>query len=107
MAFNEFGFQEVEYDIYYQQFAAPFLLDGNIANNLYFIHEAQQTHSYGVNDALLELLGHGLTLLSAVKFAKEAEHYFRYGMMRRLRMVDSLFKSFQGIIPPNRTLPLS
>lgn len=107
MSFNEFGFQEVEYDSYYQQFAAPFLVDGNIANNRYFLHEAQQTHIYGVNNALLELLGDGLTLLSAVKFAKEAEHFFRYGVMRRLRMIDSSFKSFQSIIPPNRTLPLS
>lgn len=107
MSFNKYGFEEVEYDIYHQQFAAPFLIDGNITNNLYFLHEAQQTHIYGVNNALLELLGNGLTLLSAVSFAKEVDHFFRYGVMRRLRMIDSSFKSFQGIVPPNRTLPLS
>ncbi|MFG1182845.1 hypothetical protein [Xanthobacter versatilis] len=107
MSFNKYGFEEVEYDIYHQQFAAPFLIDGNTANNRYFLHEAQQTHIYGVNNALLELLGDGLTLLSAVSFAKEADHFFRYGVMRRLRMIDSSFKSFQTIVPPNRILPLS
>lgn len=107
MSFNEFGFQEVEYDVCYRQFAAPFLIDGNIANNRYFLHEAQQAHIDGVNNALLELLGDGLTLLSAVIFAKEAEHFFRFGVMRRLRMIDSAFKGFQSIIPPNRILPLS
>lgn len=30
MPFNEFGFQEVEYQKLYRQFAAPFLVEGNV-----------------------------------------------------------------------------
>ncbi|MDX3806522.1 MAG: hypothetical protein QHC89_08975 [Bosea sp. (in: a-proteobacteria)] len=41
MPFNEFGFQEVEYERSYRQFAAPFLIEGNAASNLFFMHEAQ------------------------------------------------------------------
>ncbi len=107
MPFNEFGFQQVEYHKLYRQFAAPFLIEGNAENNLYFIREAQQNHVYGVNNALLELTGDALTLLSRIAFTKEASHFFRFGVMRRLRMIDSLFKSLQCIIPPNRTVPLS
>lgn len=107
MPFNEFGFQEVEYEKSYRQFAAPFLIEGNAANNLFFIHEAQQNHIYGVNNALLELTGDALTLLSRIAFTAEASHFFRFGVMRRLRMIDSSFKSFQAIVPPNRTVPLS
>lgn len=107
MPFNEFGFQEVEYHKFYQQFAAPFLVEGNANNNLYFIHEAQQNHIYGVNNALLELMGDALSLLSRVEFTAEASHFLRFGVMRRLRIIDSSFKSFQSIIPPNRTVPLS
>ena len=107
MPFNEFGFQEVEYERSYRQFAAPFLIEGNAANNLFFIHEAQQNHIYGVNNALLELTGDALTLLSRIAFTAEASHFCRFGVMRRLRMIDSSFKSFQSIVPPNRTVPLS
>jgi hypothetical protein len=46
MHFNEFGFQEVEYQKLYRQFAAPFLVEGNAENNLFFIHEAQRNHIY-------------------------------------------------------------
>ena len=107
MPFNEFGFQEVEYQKLYRQFAAPFLVEGNAENNLFFIHEAQQNHIYGVNNALLELTGDALTPLSRIAFTAEASHFLRFGVMRRLRMIDSLFKSFQRIVPPNRTVPLS
>lgn len=107
MPFNEFGFQEVEYQKLYRQFAAPFLVEGNAENNLFFIHEAQQNHIYGVNNALLELTGDALTLLSRIAFTADASHFLRFGVMRRLRMIDSSFKSFQSIVPPNRTVPLS
>jgi hypothetical protein len=107
MHFNEFGFQEVEYQKLYRQFAAPFLVEGNAENNLFFIHEAQRNHIYGVNNALLELIGDALTLLSRIAFTAEASHFLRFGVMRRLRMIDSSFKSFQSIVPPNRTVPLS
>lgn len=107
MPFNEFGFQEVEYQKLYRQFAAPFLVEGNAESNLFFIHEAQQNHIYGVNNALLELSGDALALLSRIAFTAEASHFFRFGVMRRLRMIDSSFKSFQSIVPPNRTIPLS
>jgi hypothetical protein len=107
MPFNEFGFQEVEYQKLYRQFAAPFLIEGNVENNRYFIHEAQQNHIHGVNNALLELTGDALTLLSRVAFTPEASHFLRFGVMRRLRMIDSAFKSFQAVVPPNRTVPLS
>lgn len=107
MAFNKFGFQDVEYDSHYRQFAEPFLIEGNPTNNQYFVHEAQQNHIYGVNNALLELTGDALTLLSRIEFTTAASHYFRFGVMRRLRMIDSSFKSFQSIVPPDRTVPLS
>lgn len=107
MPFSEFGFQEVEYEKSYRQFAAPFLIEGNTDNNLFFIHEAQQNHIYGVNNALLELTGDALTLLSQIAFTAEASHFFRFSVMRRVRMIDSSFKSFQSIVPPNRTVPLS
>lgn len=104
MAFNQFGFQEVDYDTHYQQFAAPFLIEGNAENNRYFLVEAQQNHVYGVNNALLELLGDALTLLSKIPLSRDATHFFHYGVMRRLRMIDSSFKSFQNIIPPSELL---
>ena len=107
MAFNKYGFQQVEYDGHHRQFAAPFLIEGNADNNRYFIHEAQQNHIYSINDALLELLSDALALLSALRFTRKAEHLFRYGVMRRLRMIDLSFKSFQSVVPPNRTVPLS
>lgn len=107
VAFNEFGFQDVEYSSHYRQFAEPFLIKGNRANNQYFVHEAQQNHVYGINNALLELIGDALTLLSRIIFTTAASHFFRFGVMRRLRMIDSSFKSFQSIVPPNRTFPLS
>lgn len=106
VAFNEFGFQDVEYSSYYRQFAEPFLIEGNPANNQYFVHEAQQNHIYGINNALLELTGDALTLLSRIAFTTATSHFFRFGVMRRLRMIDSSFKSFQSIVPPNRTVPL-
>lgn len=107
MAFNQYGFQQVDYEVHFREFAAPFLVDGNTASNLYFVHEAQQNHIYSINNALLELLSDALTLLSAVSFASEAEHFLRYGIMRRLRMLNSSFRSFQRLVPPNRTVPLS
>lgn len=107
VAFNQFGFQDVEYSSHHRQFAEPFLIDGNPGNNQYFVHEAQQNHIYGVNNALLELTGDALTLLSRIAFTIAASHFFRFGVMRRLRMIDSSFKSFQSIVPPNRTVPLS
>jgi hypothetical protein len=107
VAFNKVGFQEVEYASHYRQFAEPFLIEGNAENNRYFVHEAQQNHIYGVNNALLELTGDALTLLSKIAFTTTASYYFRFGVMRRLRMIDSSFKSFQDIVPPDRTVPLS
>ncbi|CDX20093.1 conserved hypothetical protein [Mesorhizobium sp. ORS 3324] len=107
MPFNQYGFEQVEYSGHYDQFAVPFLIEGNAENNLYFTHEAQQNHIYSVNNAVLELLTDALGLLSTVAFAKKAEDIFRYGVMRRLRMLNASFKSFQNAIPPNRTTPLS
>ncbi|MEP9370141.1 hypothetical protein [Xanthobacter sp. VNH20] len=75
MSFNEFGFQEVEYEKSYRQFAAPFVIEGNAENNLFFMHGAQQNHIYGVNNALLELTGDALTLLSQIAFTAESSRF--------------------------------
>lgn len=104
---DQFGFAEIEYEKHYNQFARPFLVDGNEANNRYFVHEAQQNHIYGVNNALLDMVGDALDLLQALNFTEDARHHFQYGVMRRLRMIDTSFKSFQSVIPPNRIIPLS
>lgn len=102
-----FEFQQVEYDAHYQQFAVPFLIEGNAENNCYFVNQAKENHVYAVNDALQGLLHDALSLLARVKFTKDADHFFRYGVMRRLRMVMSAFRSFQSVIMPDRTVPLA
>lgn len=107
MPFNQFGFEEVDFARHFEQFAEPFLVEGNMENNAYFLHEAQQSHVDSINNAISELLGDALSLLAAIDFTDQAGHVFRFGVMRRLRMIDSAFKTFQSIVPPSRTVPLS
>lgn len=107
MLFNQYGFDDVDYDSHFQQFAQPFMVDGNMENNRYFINEAQQNHILAINNALLGLVGDALILLSVIDLTQEAEHYFRFGVMRRLRMIDRSFKSLQNLIPPDRSIPLT
>lgn len=104
---DEFGFNEVEYQVHFDQFAAPFLIGENEENNRYFVNQAKENHIYGVNNALLDLISDALTMLGVVRFSKEAEHFLRFGVMRRLRMLMSSFRSFQGIIMPARVVPLT
>ncbi|MDQ0391786.1 hypothetical protein [Labrys monachus] len=107
MPFNQYGFQEVEYGFHFRQYATPFLVEGNVENNRYFTHEAQQNHVFSINNALFELVSDALSILSIVSFSKDSGYYFKYGVMRRLRMIDSSFRSFQSVITPDRTRPLS
>lgn len=108
MPFNDkFGFHQVEYQAHYDQFAAPFLIENNEESNRYFVDQAKENHVYGVNNALLELISDALTMLEVVRFTKDADHFLRFGVMRRLRMLMSSFRSFQAIIMPDRVVPLT
>ncbi len=108
MPFNdELGLREVEYQTHFDQFAAPFLTRKNPESDHYFVNQAKENHVYGVNNALLELISDALLMLGVVQFTKDAEHFLRFGVMRRLRMLMSSFRSFQSIIMPDRTVPLT
>lgn len=104
---DEFGFRQVEFQNHFDQFAAPFLTGKNAESDLYFVNQAKENHVYGVNNALLELISDSLMILETVRFTKDAEHFLRYGVMRRLRMLMSSFRSFQNIIMPDRVVPLT
>lgn len=108
MPFNdEFGLREVEYQTHFDHFATPFLTGKNPESDHYFVNQAKENHVYGVNNALLELISDALLMLGVVQFTKDAEHFLRFGVMRRLRMLMSSFRSFQSIIMPDRTVPLT
>ncbi len=100
-------FDEVDYRAYYNQHAAPFLTGKNEQSDRYFVNQAKETHIYGVNNALNKLLADALTMLHTVQFNPTAEHFLRFGVMRRMRMLTSSFRGFQNIIMPNRTVPLT
>ncbi len=106
MRFNVHGFGYVDYPHYHQQFAAPFLIDGNEQNNDYFRKEAQQNHIYGVNNALDELIMDAALLVS-IELKPDAENHLRYGVLRRLRMISTSFHRFQALVPPDRSVPLT
>jgi hypothetical protein len=95
MSFNAHGFGNVDYESYHQQFAAPFLIEGNEQNNDYFHKQAQQNHIYGVNNALDELIMDAALLASIAE--ADAESHLRYGVLRRLRMIWSAFRRFQTL----------
>ncbi len=98
---------EVDYQIYYNEHAAPFLTGKNGESDQYFVNQAKETHIYGVNIALNKLLADALTMLDAVTFSASTEHFLRFGIMRRTRMLISSFRGFQSIIMPDRTAPLA
>lgn len=105
MPFNPHGFADVDYESYYNQYALPFLSDVNEQNNDFFRKEAQQSHVYGINNALNELVTDA-ALLTALPLSPEAENHLRYGVLRRLRMISTSFRHFQALVPPNRSVPL-
>ena len=105
MPFNTHGFADVDYNTYYRQYAAPFLNETNEENNDFFLKEAQQSHVYGVNVALNEVVTDA-ALLTSLPLSPEAEDHLRYGVLRRLRMIATSFRHFQALVPPNRVVPL-
>ncbi|NRP90469.1 hypothetical protein GFPCMMHI_06396 [Ensifer adhaerens] len=105
MPFNTHGFADVDYKSYYQQYAAPFLSEVNEENNDFFLKEAQQSHVYGINNALNEVITDA-ALLTSFPLSPEAESHLRYGVLRRLRMISTSFRHFQALVPPNRSVPL-
>lgn len=106
MPFNAHGFGNVDYSSHHQQFAAPFLIEGNEESNTHFLKEAQQNHIYGVNNALDELIMDAALLVS-IELKPDAEMHLRYGVLRRLRMISTSFRRFQALIPPERIVPLT
>lgn len=101
------SFEEVEYQAYFDQFAAPFLTGKNAESDRYFVNQAKETHIYGINNALNRLISDALTMIGVVPFNKDAEHFLRFGVMRRMRMLMSSFRNFQSIIMPDRVAPLT
>jgi hypothetical protein len=45
--------------------------------------------------------------LEVVALTPESDRYLRYGIMRRIRLMQSAFNDFRNIIFPERTEPLS
>ncbi|MEY9199439.1 hypothetical protein ABIA16_004618 [Sinorhizobium fredii] len=101
MPFADAALRQVEHQVHFDQFAAPFLTGKDAESDRYFENQAKENHIYGVNNALEELISNALMMLGAVRFTKEAEHFLRFGVMRRLRMLMSLAGA---AIPLHRTL---
>ncbi|SFV31743.1 hypothetical protein SAMN05216456_1443 [Devosia crocina] len=100
-------FEEVDYQWHYRQYAQSFIIDGNSANNLYFEQQAQEMHALTVAQAVDGVTRDALLLLPTTDFAAPAERLFRYGIMRRWRMISASFRDFRSIVSPDRNVPLS
>lgn len=108
MAFDdEFGLQQVDYKVHYAQYAAPFANNPNPANVIFFENQAKEMHVLAVSHALDKLTTDALLIATGLKLEPQADHFLRYGVMRRLRMIQSAFRAFRGVITPDRTAPLS
>lgn len=100
-------FVEVDYNAHRQQYAEPFLIEGNPGSNRYFEHQAQEMHVLAVSQAVDRLTQAALLLVPSVALSPPAERLFRYGVMRRWRMISTSFRDFRSIVWPDRTIPLS
>ena len=107
MSFNRLGLADVDYEEHFAQYAKPNLIAGNAENNRFFEREAQENHALAVSQALDELLTDALLLLPIVHFKQLAEHHFRFGVMRRLRMIQENLRSFRSLVWPQREEPLT
>lgn len=98
---------QVDYQFHYRQFAAPFALSSNHSEVEYFENQAKEAHVLSVANALNNLVSDALVMLEAVALTPEGDRYLRYGIMRRIRLMQSAFNDFRSIIFPERTEPLS
>lgn len=99
--------EEVDYQVHYQQYAAQFIIEGNTGNNRFFEQQAQEMHVLGVSQAVDRLTTDALLLLPMLGSENPAERLFRFGVMRRWRMIAASFREFRSIVTPARVEPLS
>lgn len=108
MSFDDpMGIYQVDYQSHYKQFAAPFARSSNPSEAQYFENQAKEMHVLSVANALNDLVSDALVMLEVVALTPEGDRYLRYGIMRRIRLMQSAFNDFRCIIFPERTEPLS
>ncbi len=98
---------QVDYQFHYKQFAAPLALRLKPSEFEYFENQAKGMHVLNIAGALHQLISDALVMLEVVALTAEGDRYLRYGIMRRLRLMQSAFNDFRSIILPERTDPLS
>ncbi|WP_454744683.1 hypothetical protein [Ciceribacter selenitireducens] len=104
---DAYGIREVEFAIHAAQTERLFVRGKNTETDRYFDNQAKENHIYCVNNALNQLLGDAAVLIELGGFKQAAEHFMRFGVLRRLRMMIAAFRNFQSIIMPDRTVTLT
>jgi hypothetical protein len=99
--------EEVDYQSHYDIHAAPYCNSPNAETVRYFEARAQEVHIYAVETAVQKLMVQGILMLSEVALNEEAQRHLRFGVLRRLNMLQASFRNFRNCIMPGRTEPLS
>lgn len=96
--------EELDIDYHRQKYAA-FITTVNTKTATYFTHQALQSHSLVVKNALND--AQTLAVMIAEKLSEQARYYILYGAARRLEMMRVSYCDILRCIATDRTEPLT
>jgi hypothetical protein len=104
---DKVDFDKLDFRANFDMHAARMVTGRNATNDLYFTNLAKEMHILSVDEGLMTLTFDSLNILSTIPLNERASYFFRFGVMRRTRMLMSSFRGFKSIIMPDRVVPLT
>jgi hypothetical protein len=104
---DKVDFDKLDFRANFDMHAARMVTGRNATNDLYFTNLAKEMHILSVDEGLMTLTFDSLNILSTIPLNERASYFFRFGVMRRTRLLMSSFRGFKSIIMPDRVVPLT